>query len=260
PALFFTELHGPYSIPSHCLHLRPVNQSAPTIEATALAEFHREVERIRASGVLGRSVQLQRLFDFLVGCGASGRVPKQVEVAIDCFDRRPDADSAQDATVRVTAHKLRRRLEDFYRDAGEPQRLSLPRGEYRLTLDGPAPVDAREDARTSASPVRGGWTRLLPVTGRERALAFVAGVLLLALLAALPGWRGDRQPPASLAAVRASPLWAPILADGLPVQLVLGDYYILGERDEHGEISRLVREFDINSRLQLQQRMQSDPA
>src|SRR5690606_6521281 len=221
PALFFTELHGPYSIPSHCLHLRPVNQSASTIEATALAEFHREVERIRASGVLGRSVQLQRLFDFLVGCRASGRVPKEVEVAIDCFDRRPDADSAQDATVRVTAHKLRRRLEDFYRDAGEPPRLSLPRGEYRLTLDDPAPVDAT-DASAGAGPVLGGWARLLPARGRVRVLALLAGVLLLALLAALPGWRGRRQPPASLAVVRASPLWAPILADGLPVQLVLG--------------------------------------
>ena len=78
--------------------------------------FTAEVERIRGSGVLGRSTQMQRLFEFLVSCQASGRIPKELEVAVDGFGRGADFDVAQDATVRVTVHKLRRRLEEFYRD------------------------------------------------------------------------------------------------------------------------------------------------
>jgi len=213
------------------------------------AEFLAEVERIRASGTLGRGTHLQRMFEFLVGCRATGRVPKEVEVAVDCFERGPGMDVAQDATVRVTAHKLRRRLEEFYRTLGEPQRLSIPRGEYRLGLCEP---DAAE-----ASPQ--GWRRLLPATRRERVAAFVVlaslTVAAIALGLALHGSRAS----ADFAQQRASPIWAPILDDKLPVQLVLGDYYIFGERGDGGRIERLVRDFNINSRHELEQGFIADP-
>jgi hypothetical protein len=56
-------------------------------------------------------------------------------------------------------------------------------------------------------------------------------------------------------------LWAPLLADDRPVEIVLGDYYIFGERDA-GAIapSRLVRDFDVNSRQDLEQRIKAQPA
>ena len=258
-----------------------MNVPADASDAQALAEFLREAERVRSSGVLGRSVQQQRLFDFLVGCRTTGRVPKEVEVAIDCFERGADAGGSQDATVRVTAHKLRRRLEEFYRDAGEPARLTIPRGEYRLALapagagaaaetgadaSGPAGAGATGAAAAGSStappvpPGATGWRRLLPASGRERIAALmVVAALGLAALVLLRDARVP-EPPRPLAAVRASALWAPVLTDALPVQLVLGDYFILGERDEHGEIRRLVREFDINSGQQLRQRAQLEPA
>lgn len=234
-----------------------MNRSTASVAEEVPAEFLLEVERIRSSGALGRSVQLQRLFDFLVSCRTTGRVPKEVEVAIDCFERDPGADAAQDATVRVTAHKLRRRLEEFYRTAGEAPRLTIPRGEYRLMLNPPSA--AAEASVPAPAPADAGWRRLLPVTMRERIAAGIAGAsLLVAMLVIGLDLRQPRGAAQPLEAVRNSPLWAPILADAVPVQLVLGDYYILGERDEHGDIRRLVREFDINSRQQLQQRVQSD--
>jgi hypothetical protein len=217
-------------------------------DAAVPAEFLAEVERIRASGALGRGTQLVRLFEFLVGCRASGRVPKELEVAVDCFERRTDVDVAQDATVRVTAHKLRRRLEDFYRDAGESPRLTIPRGEYRLAL---------QESVVAAAPR--GWRRVLPATGRERIAALVAVLALLAaavsigLMVRTPHAAGD------FADLSKSPLWAPILNDDLPIQVVLGDYYIFGERDSGGQISRLIRDFNINSRHELERGFIADP-
>jgi hypothetical protein len=209
--------------------------------------FLAEVERVRASGVLGRGTQLLRLFDFLVGCRAQSRVPKEVEVAVDCFERRADIDVAQDATVRVTAHKLRRRLEDFYKDAGEEQRLTIPRGEYRLAWQ-----------EASAPPARPSWWRtVLPATRRER---IAAGVAVVALLVAVASAVLADRSTAGFPQQRSSALWAPILNDDLPVQLVLGDYYIFGERDGSGQIQRLVRDFSINSRQELEQGFIGDPA
>jgi len=69
------------------------------------------------------------------------------------------------------------------------------------------------------------------------------------------------RPPVNqrLVAVRDSPLWAPLLADDLPVQLVLGDYYIFGERGEAGEIRRLVRDFNVNSAEDLERNFLANP-
>ncbi|MET0280683.1 MAG: hypothetical protein ABW278_06090 [Steroidobacteraceae bacterium] len=223
-----------------------MNHSA---ETTLSAAFIAEVERVRAGAALGRGTQLSRLFEFLVGCQASGRVPKELEVAMDCFERGAGVDVAQDATVRVTAHKLRKRLEEFYRDAEGGTRLTIPRGEYRLALESPAVTPARP----------GSWRRLLPATPRERIAALVA-VVALAAAAAAGSWALRMpSPPAEVARLRASPLWAPLFADVLPVQLVLGDYYIFGERDAHGDIQRLVRDFSINSREDLERGFIGDP-
>src|SRR5690606_16602967 len=188
--------------------LAPVNATDPM--EPELAEVLREAARIRASGALGRSLQMQRLFDFLVACRTTGRVPKEIEVAIDCFERQPGTEAAQDATVRVTAHKLRRRLEEFYRDAGEAPRLTIPRGEYRLALGTPP---------SAAPPAGPGWRHWLPATRREGIAAAVAGLALAVALAALllrptPAGRAERP----MAEVRQSTLWAPILEDALPVQ------------------------------------------
>ncbi len=214
------------------------------------AAFEAEIARVRGSGVLGKGTQVARLFDFLVACQAAGRVPKETEVAIDCFDRGADVDLAQDATVRVAAHKLRRRLEDFYGNASP--RLTLPRGEYRLVL--------AEGAPAAAASSEGWWRQLLPRTGRER----LAGVLVLLLLAAtVLATTLALRPPSlepQLARLKDSALWAPLFADDLPVQLVLGDYYIFGERDARGDVRRLVRDFTINSRHDLEQGFVADPA
>jgi hypothetical protein len=233
-----------------------VSQPASNDGATtaAAAAFAAEVERIRGSALLGRGTQMQRLFEFLVNCHAAGRVPKELEVAVDGFGRAADFDVAQDATVRVTVHKLRRRLEDFYRDeaAAAPFRLSLPRGEYRLALESAATPEQNATAQ--------GWRRWWPVTSRERVAALV--VAALAALSLLLGGLLLIRPAvdAHVSKVRDSGLWAPLLADRLPIQLVLGDYYIFGETDGAGMVRRLVRDFDVNSQQDLEQRFVTDPS
>jgi hypothetical protein len=218
------------------------------------AAFTAEVERVRASNLFGRATQLQRLFDYLVACQAEGRVPKEIEVAVHGFGRGADFDVAQDATVRVTAHKLRKRLEDFYRQEVPlaAAQLTVPRGEYRLILEA-------TPAGTKA-PVLAGWRRLLPANPRERVAAVLIGVLSLVAVSLLLVLAARPEVDPRLAAVRNSPLWAPLLTDELPVQLVLGDYYIFGERGENGDIQRLVRDFNVNSRQDLEQGFLSDPA
>jgi hypothetical protein len=65
--------------------------------------------------------------------------------------------------------------------------------------------------------------------------------------------------PPSAAAIAASPIWKGLLDDAMPILVVVGDYYIFGERDEHGNVDRLVRDFNVGSRAELDELLKHDP-
>jgi len=52
--------------------------------------------------------------------------------------------------------------------------------------------------------------------------------------------------------VAEHPVWDSVLSDNQPILLVMGDYYIFGELNANGNIARMVREFNINSRTDLE--------
>ncbi|MCS6948155.1 MAG: hypothetical protein NZM12_11115 [Steroidobacteraceae bacterium] len=224
-------------------------------------------DRIRASNVLGRSGLIQRLFDFLVDCSIAGRVPKEVEVAIDVFGKSAGFEVAQDAMVRVYIHKLRRKLADYYAGPGrtEALRLSIPKGEYRLAFEEVANVPpivagAAGGARVAGKPALAARGAI----AQRRWLAWVGGVLGLLLVANLLAWfsvPGSASPAMrELVQVRDHPIWRDLIDDDLPILVVLGDYYIFGELDERRiELRRLIREFDINSRGDLEQYLKNNP-
>jgi hypothetical protein len=215
-------------------------------------------DRIRNSGVLGRSPLMQRLFDFLLECSIVGKAPKEIEVAVDAFGKGAEFDVSQDAMVRVYIHKLRRKLEEFYVGAGaaEPVRLSIPKGEYRFVVDAAAapPVAEPEPPVVEPPPLPPpppAWRKwLIPALGASLAI----NAIVLALVFLRPAPLHDEYK-----AVRESPVWAPLLNDERTIFLVVGDYYIFGETDTSMEVKRLVREFDINSPQDLDMRLQLEP-
>lgn len=213
-----------------------------------------QAQKIVASGALGRSRSYARLIEFLVECAASGRTPKELEIAIEVFGRGADFDPSQDSMVRVYAHNLRQKLEHYYATVGrgEAQQLSLARGEYRVSLAG-AEGSGDAPAYHAEAP--------LPVPVRRPWRLAAAGVLLVAVGGLLGlGIALTRAPPPTPAAtVAQSPIWAALLDDDLPILVVVGDYYIYGELDEYGDVTRLVRDFDVGSSKALDELMKNDP-
>ncbi len=148
---------------------------------------------------------------------------------------------ADDATVRVYVHRLRKKLEDHYTAnppaEGAPQ-LEIPAGVYALQLVG---WGETADAVEAGPPgPRRGVLRYWPV------------LAALALLAAFPaGYAMQRGLPGT-----SNAIWDPVIESERPVLLVLGDYYIYGEIDPvTPEEGRLIRDFRANSAADLE-RMQ----
>jgi hypothetical protein len=225
----------------------------------ATNELQVQADRILASGMLGRGGLQTRLFNFLLAATLAGKSPKEIEIAVEVFGRRPDFDGAQDAAVRVYVHKLRRRLDEYYRgDAAtlDGARLTIPRGEYRLVLAEGASTDLPGEAEPSLAEPPG------PAPRRARWLALVLGLSVLANLAIVFALqRGSLQVASrELQLVRESALWRPILQDHRPIFVVVGDYYIFGEADAQGRVARMVRDFDINSAVDLALAVEAKPA
>ncbi len=241
-------------------------------------QLQSHASRIRASGALGRSELLLRLFNFFVDCTLAGRVPKEIEVALDVFGKRADFDVAQDAVVRVYIHKLRRKLDDYYAGPGKDHeaRLIIPKGEYRfmfqshaeplppelLVTDPDAELDDIErvseavaDAELEAmAATHQGARSWLPWLLAVVAVLLTINVLVMALRP------GITQAERDLQAVRTNPVWSRLLDDNLPIYIVVGDYYIFGELDDNSmEVQRLVREYNINSATDLEQHLKNNP-
>jgi len=216
--------------------------------------LQQQADLIRASGALGKPGPVLRLFDFLLERSLDSQPPKELEIAVEVFGKSSSFDVSQDSLVRVYVHKLRRRLEEFYPRGCNGPRLMLPKGQYRLTLE-PSTQPEPQIPAVAAPPV------LEPVRHSWRARLVLACSLLVAVLAGAGGTlllMSDAR-DAELRELRSSSIWAPLLADDLPITIVLGDYYLLGEADESAQVQRLVREFFINSGGDLLHQLEVNP-
>ncbi len=93
-----------------------------------------ELDALLASGVLGRTNNLVRFLTFVCEKYFEGAIDeiKEYSIAVQVLGRPKDFDPQVDTIVRVTAHALRKRLEEYYRSAGAQHRvrICLPAGHY----------------------------------------------------------------------------------------------------------------------------------
>jgi hypothetical protein len=202
-------------------------------------------DRIIKSGELGRSKTYAAILEYLAGCAISGTNPKEVAIAMDVLGREADFDVGKDSIVRVHVYHLRNKLSAYYARGGltEKWRIDIPKGQYMLVTTLNEPVQAPAEALSVTGQ---------PLNRRSLApwFAALAGVIVAGGL--WDRWQADETPVAAPNPYAESGLWQPLLDDELPVLILVGDYYIMGELDASGNVERMVREFDINSRQDLQ--------
>lgn len=198
--------------------------------------------RIIKSGDLGRSRTYAAILEYLAECAIAGTNPKEIAIAMDVLGREADFDVGKDSIVRVHIYHLRNKLNAYYARQGltETWRIDIPKGQYMLVATPNEAPPAAEPLSVTGKPLR-----------RASFTPWLAGLalVLLALNLVLPRGGGDT---GNANPFLGTSLWRPMLDDQLPVLVLIGDYYIMGELDQSGMVRRMVREFDINSRQDLQ--------
>lgn len=201
-------------------------------------ELYGLVQRIIASGALGRSNTYAKILEYLLECTFSGTTPKEVTIAIDVLGRDSDFDVANSSVVRVYVYHLRNKLKAYHAKYGknENYRIVIPKGRYILTAVPnddieQQPEEENTNKATLFSPHLSLWVFLL--------IAVLLSANLLLKFAPTPSDHSVKAHYPSL--------WHGIIKDDEPILLVTGDYYIFGELDESGNVRRMIREFSLNS-------------
>ncbi len=201
-------------------------------------------QRIIQSGELGRSRTYAAILEYLAEQAISGATPKEISIAMEVLGRGSEFDVGKDSIVRVHIYHLRNKLNTYYakHGRGEKWRIDIPKGQYMLASS----LNAQEAAAPGGLSITGQPLQRKSFTPWLAAAAIV--MLGLNLLQSR-----ESTPEAAVNPYADTALWQPILDDELPVLVLLGDYYIMGEVDAGGMVTRMVREFDVNSRQDLTQ-------
>jgi hypothetical protein len=206
-------------------------------------------QRIIASGILGRSKHYSSLLEYLVQCSLSGKSPKEIELAVDVLNRGDDFDVSADSSVRVYIHQLRKKLDSYYQsyEHDSAYRIVIPKGQYTIA--------ARQRTSNSVTEISHDEQKsnLRLNNGLLLATIFLLAINLIYMTITS---RGSSVEISQVAAEH--PVWDSVLKDDMPILLVMGDYYIFGELNDNGNIARMVREFNVNSSLDLEKMQFSD--
>jgi hypothetical protein len=176
-----------------------------------------ELEAVLSSEAFARSPIVAQMLKYICERHFSGQSHeiKEYNIAVDAFGRQPNFDQTRDSIVRVEAHRLRKRLQEYYQQQGADHRIQivLPPGNYvpqfirRVAPDEPAAEVTAESA--------------VPETATEDAGAAIAAAEPEAEAAPPP----PESPPSAWRPVSAWS-WVALLGFALLVLAVLGTSFV----------------------------------
>src|SRR5664279_6459056 len=125
-----------------------------------------ELEAVLSSEAFARSPIVAQMLKYICERHFSGQSHeiKEYNIAVDAFGRQPNFDQTRDSIVRVEAHRLRKRLQEYYQQqgAGHQIQIILPPGNYvpqfirRVEPGEPTTEDPAEVATEAAAEVATG--------------------------------------------------------------------------------------------------------
>jgi hypothetical protein len=164
------------------------------IDEGRTGEERAELEAVLTSGIFSRAPALAHMLRYICErsfAGEAGGI-KEYNIAVEALNRPPGFDQKKDSIVRVEAHRLRKRLKEYYQSegAGRTLRIEIPSGSYApVFVRNRNPEPEQEQAPIPAprlSPRAKVWWPLF---------AAVAAVAMS--LAVLAAWQGRGPAPAA---------------------------------------------------------------
>jgi hypothetical protein len=205
-------------------------------------EAKAELDAVLGSGLFGHAPSLAQFLSYVCSKCFEGQANqiKEYSIAVEALGRSPDFDQKKDSIVRVEAHRLRKRLRQYYEAEGASHalRILIPPGQYvpRFVCKDDATVplvepEAGAEELESAGAGNGhlevvpsarevAADAFVPMARPKTLLPWLVGAVVL-LIATLIVWRFA--PPAWRVAQVANPDVPPLAAgDGQDIRILAG--------------------------------------
>ncbi|HEX4005039.1 MAG TPA: hypothetical protein VHX60_02570 [Acidobacteriaceae bacterium] len=202
--------------------VEPSTGSSGGAGADERSAVHEQLERLLVNPHFSHSRRFPSFLRFVVEHTLSGETDqlKERTIGIEIFGRDPDYDTSSDPIVRVTAGEIRKRIAQYYQEAGHESelRLSLPSGSYIPQFQWPNAAAVEEVVAVPFSPIP---PKVVPVPAKSWIRQLIPAIALVC--AALAGaatvilWQTIERP------AQANGFWAPVLQSGDPVLFCIAD-------------------------------------
>jgi len=173
-----------------------------------------QLDRLLASPLFNQSRRYSGLLQYIVQQTLAGRADelKERTLGVEVFGRSPTYDTTADPVVRTTAAQLRRRIAQYYFEAGHEAEIVIelhtggytPEFRRRTEISEPEPTPETEEVPRP----RVRWPKM--------ALAFTMGLLAVSGVLA---WSWSKQAPAPSALDR---FWGPVLDSASSILVCVG--------------------------------------
>jgi hypothetical protein len=204
----------------------PINATSPSgldpIPEVRKSAVRAELARIVESPAFRGSRRSCKFLEYSVEHVLNGCAPEELKernIGVEVLQRSPGYDTGEDASVRVTANEVRKRLAQYYQgtDADANPVIALPPGSYAVTFHWAVPLLEPVEAPHAPEPRPQPKTRTVTVV--SLALAVILAVSYGAVL-----WRGQ---PGARSVESSRPardlLWPRIFNPGQKTSIVISD-------------------------------------
>ena len=201
------------------------------------------IRAIRQSREFKDSPVYTNLLSYLVDSALADKIPKETTVAIDMFGKDPAFNSNKDSTVRYHMHMLRKKLDDYYRNEGKNDKVKLfiPTGHYEIQFT------------SSRIPSLHKSVRIATFLKQWQTLAMAALLLGIAVLAVLlvRSRQAGSLPGLSVPVDVDDKIWGSFFSNGYPIDIIIGDDYLMDEYNPELRRYRQIRDWKIDSESDL---------
>jgi hypothetical protein len=209
-------------------------------------EIRRALDRILNSKHFSQAPKKRRFVQLICDYHLAGRAKEINEhlIGLEVYERNDRYSPAEDPVVRVAAHDVRKRLEQYYLHEGrnDDVRLEIPVGCYepvfKLASDVPVEIEAHPAGVHALSAIqdRSPQPAQLENEGRRSWLAWAIGALaaVAVIILAINVWRKNQAPALTAEQDIYNPVWGPFFTSQDPTIQVLSNppvYVLVNKAD-----------------------------
>jgi len=187
----------------------------------------------------------KKLLKFIVKASSKGIAPKEVVIAQDVFEKGKEFNAAEDTTVRVHMHNLRKMLEQYYQSEGQSESINLciPKGHYLVEF-----IDVKNDRNHFL----------------KNKNKLIINILLFLLIAAIGYILVDKfylskGKNYSHTITKDDAIWGKFFNNAYPTSIVIGDFLVFHEFNNQLNRPRRIQDYEINNSEELDSYIKNNP-